>query len=46
MIGPFLTREDAVQHQNKLKKEFSFLSPIVVRRKNIDNVFNKNDIVK
>jgi len=46
IIGPFLTREDAVEHQKKLKKEFSFLSPIVVRRKNSDNVSNKNDIVK
>lgn len=31
MIGPFLTREDAVQYQNRLKREFSFLNPIVVR---------------
>lgn len=46
MIGPFLTREEAVQNQEKLKKEFSFLSPIVVRRKNSDNVSNKDDIVK
>ncbi|MBN1861861.1 MAG: DUF799 family lipoprotein, partial [Candidatus Thermoplasmatota archaeon] len=32
MIGHFLTRDDAVQYQNRLKKEFSFLNPIVVHK--------------
>jgi len=38
MIGPFLTREEAVQHQLKIKRGFSFLNPIVISRKNIDNI--------
>ena len=31
MIGPFVSREEAERYQVKLSKEFTFLSPIVVR---------------
>ena len=41
MIGPFLTREGVAQHQKRLKKEFSFLNPIVVKRKNSYNISMK-----
>ena len=31
MLGPFTTRREAVHHQVKLKKQFSFLDPIVLK---------------
>jgi len=42
LVGPFVLREEAVQYQARLKKEFDFLNPIVVRNKYSDNASNKN----
>ena len=34
MVGPFASRKEALYQQVKLKKEFIFLSPIVVKSEN------------
>lgn len=34
MVGPYVSRKEAVRYQTKLKKEFIFLSPIVVKSEN------------
>jgi len=44
MVGPFASRDEAVHNQVKLKKDFSFLNPFVVRDENSNNVVIKKDI--
>lgn len=34
MVGPFVSREEAMRYRVKLSKEFTFLNPIVVRHAN------------
>jgi len=43
MVGPYGSREEALRYQAKLKKEFSFLNPIVVSSKNRDYPEIKQD---
>ena len=46
MLGPFTTRREAEHHQVKLKKQFSFLDPIVLKSNNSNNLYIKKDVVK
>ena len=46
MVGPFTPRREALGYKAKLKREFSFLNPIVVRRENSDNISIKSRTVE
>jgi len=46
MVGPFVSRKEALRYQLKLKKEFNFLNPIVVRSENSSGLGIKQDPIK
>lgn len=45
-IGPFISREEAVNYQAKLKQEFTFTNPIVVKNETSDTTPIKKDSVE
>ena len=46
MVGPFVSREEALHYQVRLKKEFKFLNPIVVRSEESSDLGIKQDSIK
>jgi len=46
MLGPFVSRREALRYQLKLKREFSFLNPIVLMSKDDSDLGVKQDSVK
>jgi cell division septation protein DedD len=44
MVGPFSSKKEAVQHQVKLRKDFTFLNPIVRLNKNSSGTSVKNTV--
>ena len=46
MLGPFVSRREALRYQLKLKREFNFLNPIVLMSKDDSDLGIKQDSVK
>lgn len=45
MVGPFVSREEALRYKVKLEKEFNFLNPIVVKSEKSNGLSIKQDSI-